>query len=367
MSFGLIYSANWNTDTKTLTFSDKDGNTIYSCIVDIAPQPLVDDPTKPLYFLSKENGSTVEIRQYNSSDSFEVSTDGTSWEAATKNSPYTLDTGEGIYVRAASARSSFPTTNTNTKMLRFLFTGTVEAWNNVNSVLSPDFVNISDLTAIGTHCLRGLFSRKLNDSDYDTALIKPPLFPALTLSESCYQHAFYGCQALAQCATISAITLAYRACRAMYYECIDLTEAVLPPALTVTSHAYSNMFKNCTGLTSIQSFPFTAFDLTGISHCGEMFSGCTGLTIAPELKPVTIISSSAVDCSYYRMFYGCSALHEVTIHAQSPSPTDPITIDGWLYGVAATGDFYCDPSTAFIVDSASGIPQGWTVRQIPTP
>lgn len=355
MPNGLLYSVSWDTTTKTLSFTDKAGNTIYSCVVDISPAS-DDDPTKPLYLLSKENGSTVELRQYGSSDAFEISTDGTTWETATKNSAYTLDTGEGLYVRAASARSSFPTVNTSAKMLRFLFTGTIEAWNNVNSVLSPDFVNVSDLTTVGTHCLRGLFSRKLNDSEYDTSLIKAPLFPSTTLSESCYQHCFYGCQALAQCANVSATTLAYRACRAMYYECIALTEAVLPPALTVSSNAYSNMFKGCTGLTSIREFPFTAVD-SGISQCGEMFSGCTGLTVAPELKPTTIIATgSDMECSYYRMFYGCSSLHEVRIRVQSPNP---ISLAGWLYDVSATGNFYCDPNTSFDVDSASGIPVGW--------
>ena len=213
---GFLYTASRDTTTGEVSFYDKAGNVLCS----FSPQSgLVDDPTQPLYLLSKADGSTVRLAQQ-AADPFEISTDGVTWETATKNSDYTLANGEGLYIRAQSQRTYFPTSGQ--KMLRILMTGTIEAWNNVNSVLSPDFENISDLSTIGAHCLRGLFSRKLNDSEYDTALVKPPLFPATTLSESCYQHCFYGCQSLTHCATVSATTLAYRACRAMYYECVAL-------------------------------------------------------------------------------------------------------------------------------------------------
>lgn len=354
---GLLYGASYDTTTHTVSLTDKVGNVIYSFVVDRGP--LVDDPTKPLYLLSKADGSTVRLAQYNSPpDVFEVSTDGATWETATKNSDYTLDSGEGLYIRAQSQRTTFSTSGQ--KMFRILMTGTIEAYNNVNSVLTPNFTSLSDLTTIGSSCLRGLFSRNLNDSAPDTALVKAPLFPATTLSNNCYQHCFYGCINLAQCAELSATTLSQESCRAMYYGCIFITEAVLPPALTVASKAYANMFKECTGLTAIRSFPFTSLDLSGVSHCGEMFNGCTSLTSAPELKPTAIISSTSLDCSYYKMFYGCSSLHEVRIGAQSP---DPVVLSDWLNGVAATGDFYCDPNTAYTVDSTSGIPQGW--RRLP--
>lgn len=359
MPTGLFYNATFDSNTKTLGFYDKAGNLIYSCVVDIAPPaPLVDDPTKPLYLLSKANGSTVRLAQAASAtDVFEVSTDGTTWETATKNSDYTLDSGQGIYVRAQSQRTSFATSGT--KMFRILMTGTIEAYHNVNSVLTPNFTSLTDLTTIGAHCLRGLFSRRLNDSTTDTALTKAPLFPATTLSESCYQHCFYGCQALAQCATISAITLAYRACRAMYYECTALTEAVLPPALLLSSNAYSNMFKGCTGLTSIREFPFTSLDLTGVGHCGEMFQGCINLTSSPELKPPTLCGGMSSTGCYYSMFYGCRSLAEVRISATDISRGGTYQ---WLTNVAATGDFYCVGGVEYPVDSPSGIPLGWTAH-----
>lgn len=351
MPNGLLYSVSWDTTTKTLSFTDKAGNLIYSCVVDTQPQPLVDDPTKPLYLLSKVDGSTVRLAQYNSPpDVFEVSTDGATWERATKNSDYTLDSGEGLYIRALGQRTTFYTSGS--KMFRILMTGTIEAYHNVNSVLTPNFTSLTDLTTIGSSCLRGLFSRKLNDSAPDTALVKAPLLPATTLAPNCYHHMFYGCSSLAQCANVQATTLAMESCRGMYYDCVAITEAVLPPALVLASKTYANMFTGCTGLLSIHSFPFTSLDQDGVSNCGEMFRGCTSLTSAPELKPQTLVQGC-----YSNMFKNCYLLSSVTIAATDISAIDCLNL--WLDGVAASGDFYCDSTTAFPTDSPSGIPQGW--------
>lgn len=364
MPTGLFYNATFDSNTKTLGFYDKAGNLIYSCVVDIAPPaPLVDDPTKPLYLLSKVNGSTVRLAQAASAtDVFEVSTNGTTWETATKNSDYTLASGQGIYVRAQTQRTSFPTSGV--KMFRILMTGTIEAYHNVNSVLTPNFTSLTDLTTIGASCLRGLFSRRLNDSTNDTALTKAPLFPATTLSANCYQHCFYGCTSLTQCADVSATTLATESCRAMYYGCTSITEAVLPPALLLPSKGYSNMFKGCTGLITIREFPFTSLDLTGVGHCGEMFQGCTSLTSAPELKPPTLCGGTGSTACYNNMFSGCTLLAEVRISATDISNGGTYL---WLNNVAATGDFYGVGGVEYPVDSPSGIPLGWTNHSVDSP
>ena len=56
------------------------------------------------------------------------------------------------------------------------------------------------------------------------------------------------------------------------------------------------------------------------------------------------------------MFYGCQSLKEVRVAAT----TAPNALDNWLTGVAATGDFYCDPNATIFPTGASGIPENWT-------
>ena len=88
-----------------------------------------------------------------------------------------------------------------------------------------------------------------------------------------------------------------------------------------------------------------------------LFKGCTSLTKAP-LLPATTLSKYA----YYYMFEGCQSLKEVRISA---TKTATGALSNWLNGVSATGDFYCDPNaTIFPTDSVSGIPKGWTRRNI---
>jgi len=57
------------------------------------------------------------------------------------------------------------------------------------------------------------------------------------------------------------------------------------------------------------------------------------------------------------MFSSCQSLKEVRVSATTTA-TD--SLNDWLKGVSATGDFYCDPNaTIFPTDSASGIPANW--------
>ena len=61
------------------------------------------------------------------------------------------------------------------------------------------------------------------------------------------------------------------------------------------------------------------------------------------------------------MFKGCTKLNSVTCLATDISATDCTT--DWLSGVAATGTFTkAAAMTDWTVDSASGIPAGWTVQ-----
>ena len=109
------------------------------------------------------------------------------------------------------------------------------------------------------------------------------------------------------------------------------------------------MFNNCTALTTAPALPIT--ELTDQCY-GGMFSGCTALTTAPVLPATALV----YNC-YGGMFNGCTHLNNVTTYANDISAQD--CLNGWLDGVAATGDFY-NLGGATYPSGASGIPTGWT-------
>ena len=101
---------------------------------------------------------------------------------------------------------------------------------------------------------------------------------------------------------LPATTLAMSCYSRMFSGCTGLTEAPELPATTLAVGCYSGMFFGCTGLTEAPELPAT----TLAEGCyAEMFSGCTGLTEAPELPATTL----AVHC-YAVMFAGCTCLTE---------------------------------------------------------
>ena len=86
-----------------------------------------------------------------------------------------------------------------------------------------------------------------------------------------------------------------------------------------------------------------------------LFIGNNKLLDASKLVlPWTTLS----DGCYNQMFYGCSSLNEVTTYAEDISATDCLT--DWLGDVASSGTFYNNGNATYTIDSASGIPIGWT-------
>ena len=123
---------------------------------------------------------------------------------------------------------------------------------------------------------------------------------------------------------------------------------------SVVTYAFHNLFYNCTSLTKAPALPAT----TLASSCySSMFVGCRSLTKAPELPATTL----AQYC-YEKMFWGCRSLKEVRIAATTKATE---ALKEWLGYVSATGDFYYNPNAKiFPSDSMSGVPSGWTRRNI---
>ena len=101
---------------------------------------------------------------------------------------------------------------------------------------------------------------------------------------------------------LPATTLADYCYSSMFSGCTGLTKAPELPATTLATNCYNSMFFGCTSLTEAPDLPATSL----ATNCyNSMFSGCTSLTEAPEL-PAT---SLATNC-YYSMFSVCKGLTE---------------------------------------------------------
>ena len=312
----LIYNATFDSTTRVLSLLDKAGNVISSCEV---PSKDVDDITKPLTFKAIQDGSWVRlITGYGSPVGyFQTSRDGgKTWVDYTEDIGITLNTGDEVSFRAKADRTS---AQAGGSYFKFSMRGKIEAWHNVMSLYrTNDFATYNTVMSYA-------FTRLFEDC---TSLTKAPVLPATKLAQYCYDHMFDGCT--------------------------SLTQAPSLPATNLGIACYSNMFDGCTSLAQAPELPATTLAIRCYYY---MFNGCRSLAQAPSLPATTL-----ANFCYNSMFFGCSNLKEVRVSATTKE-IDAL-ID-WLFGVSATGDFYCDPNaTIFPAGSASGVPSGWTRRAL---
>ena len=223
-------------------------------------------------------------------------------------------------------------------------TAQCSVYGNIMSLV--DEQNFATATTLADNAFYGLFANNTTLTDASELLL-----PATTLSKCCYLDMFYGCTALTAAPALPATTLAEGCYGEMFGGCTALTVAPELPATTLAYGCYNSMFCHCPGLTTAPELPAT----TLAENCYRyMFSGCTALTVAPEL-PATELK----EYCYYEMFKGCTNLSSVTCLATDISANDCTT--NWLSGVAATGTFTgANNTVAWVKDSESGVPTGWT-------
>lgn len=375
----------------------------------------------PLFLKAKAGGSTVTLTYVGATlDAYEKSSDLITWTALNLNNAVSVDNNNGIYIRATAARSYAQDTS---NYIKFALSGSFEAYNNTNSLLAPTGFNVSNLSSLSNSstAFYKLFdgctvltrapllpATTLTSECYSsmfngcTGLLSAPVLPATTLAASCYSSMFADCSALTSAPTLPAMTLTDYCYTAMFHSCSGLNSAPALPATTLATQCYTSMFVNCTSLTSAPALNATTlanycyymmfYGCTGLlsapalpattlaTGCyNAMFRGCTGLTSAPSLPATTLTNwcyqnmfygctgiaiaptlpaTTLAGYCYASMFYNCSSLNEVHIDATDISASS--CLSNWLYGVANSGDFYCEDNVAYTVDSASGIPQGWT-------
>ena len=229
-------------------------------------------------------------------------------------------------------------------------------YGNIMSLIKSDgFENERTLTA--EYAFACLF--------YDNANIKNKpgaelLLPAETLADFCYSSMFEGCTSLETVPEdmLPATNLADYCYYCMFYGCTGLTGAPELRATTLAVHCYDSMFEGC---TSLETVPEDMLPATTLAECCYdcMFYGCASLTGAPELPATTL-----KDFCYSFMFKGCASLNNVTCLATDISAEE--CTSSWLYGVANSGEFYCNSLNDDWSSGANGIPAGWTTHTLPT-
>ena len=140
----------------------------------------------------------------------------------------------------------------------------------------------------------------------------------------------------------------------MFSGCTGLTTAPELPATTLADSCYYGMFNGCTSLTTAPKLPAT----TLANHCyREMFQGCTSLVTAPELPALNIGYNSC----YKTMFKSCTSLNYIKAMFTT-EPNSESNTANWVSGVSATGTFVKNANATWSSTGNNGIPSGWTVE-----
>jgi hypothetical protein len=138
----------------------------------------------------------------------------------------------------------------------------------------------------------------------------------------------------------------------MFSGCTGLTTAPELPATTLADSCYDYMFSDCTSLTTAPELPATTLE----DNCyRNMFAYCSSLTTAPALPATTLASNC-----YYYMFNWCSKLNYIKMLSTDISASSCLT--NWVNGVSSSGTFVKHPDMNSLPSGTSGIPNGWTVE-----
>ena len=211
-----------------------------------------------------------------------------------------------------------------------------------------DLIDTPDLpaTKLAAQCYQDMFRNC-------TSLTDTPKLPATSLAFQCYTSMFSGCTGLTSAPRLPATTLAENCYSSMFSGCSNLINVPELSSMQLAKGCYQYMFSECTSLTTAPRLPATTLS----EWCYfSMFSNCLNLSVAPELN----VAKLAAHCYQY-MFQGCAKLDYVKCLATDISADS--CVKNWLEAVAHTGIFVKASAMKEWPQGASGIPEGWTIRQ----
>ena len=181
---------------------------------------------------------------------------------------------------------------------------------------------------------------------------KNVIFPAST-TRHCYKSMFYQCERLITAPSIlPASSIAEGAYELMFYKCTSLETAPYIYISSISPTGCLSMFEYCTNLKEAEG----VLSDSNIESYRYMFTGCSNLITAPELRFSTF---AAYSCHY--MFGNCNKLSYIKCIAENHSAED-CTLD-WLINVSPTGTF-AKKRGVYWDRNSSGIPEGWTVQEV---
>ena len=132
----------------------------------------------------------------------------------------------------------------------------------------------------------------------------------------------------------------------------------------VPAYGYENLFKETGLITAPKVLPsITIYN----GSYASMFDTCTALTGSPIIKAETIANKfglAQANKQFYRMFYNNSNLNQITCfidQTNMDSTQRTNYFDGWVTGVASTGNFYKKEGTGWYTGT-NGFPNGWTMN-----
>ena len=261
--------------------------------------------------------------------------------------------------------------------LNIISTARFNAKGNIMSLTEGD--NFEQASSVDDYAFFMLFSDYYGGESAPIVSAEHLILPSTSLSISCYQAMFLGCEYLVYPpSTLPATELMASCYISMFQDCTSLITAPELPATTLVDYCYNNMFSGCTSLTTAPELPATTL---AQYCCCRMFYGCTSLTTAPELPATTLTKScydsmfrgctsleeapvlpatTLVNQCYSNMFRSCSSLRQI----KAMFTTTPGTgyTSGWVTDVSSTGTFIKNSSAQWSVSGNNGIPSGWTVQ-----
>lgn len=194
---------------------------------------------------------------------------------------------------------------------------------------SGNIVDASELELPWTTLSEWCFGRMFNN----TKLIEPPYLPATTLADSCYRLMFRNCTALKKICRMACKNLVFASHYGMYQLCTALEKVTIPLFDTYANQALAFMFNGCSGLKEL------------VVECPEVLS---------------------TQHMFYCLAGSCMNLERFTCLAKSSTAN---CTQSWLGNdasyAAENATFIKHPDATFwTTDSTSGIPTGWTVKNM---
>ena len=309
------------------------------------------DETEP--FVKKDWMRIVSLEDYNTislSKDIQYSVNGSDWIKLYAGNQITVNSDDIVYFKGTNTENHFTVNkafNVEGNIMSLIYNDDFEGQTDLSeknfafrwlfekcTTLQNAENLILPATTLGNRCYQYMFSGC-------TGLTSIPELPATTLADYCYYGMFYGTNALPDCSNIDFTSTEVVASGGLkgLFAGTKVTDADLEKILPK-----NNEGKYCLPVTTLANYCYSS-----------MFSGCTGLTTAPELHATTL----SEEC-YTNMFYNCSKLNKITMLATDISARK--CLDNWVAGVADSGTFVKHPYMTSLPSGNDGIPTGWTVE-----